>query len=151
MRERLLTEGIDEQKLRVIHNWADGREIRPVAREANVMWTEWALEGKFVVGYSGNLGRAHEIDTLSGAAEKLRDDEEIVCNSRGQCISRRFRRMHRDRRGASSGRHGDVDAVAEQLLRTELRSAHQRVRWSASLGMFSKIAWAISSWPMLLG
>ena len=36
------------------------------------------LEGKFVVGYSGNLGRAHEYETLLAAAEILRGDERIV-------------------------------------------------------------------------
>ena len=38
----------------------------------------WGLEGKFVFGYSGNLGRAHEFDTVLAAAERLRDDPRIV-------------------------------------------------------------------------
>jgi colanic acid biosynthesis glycosyl transferase WcaI len=36
------------------------------------------LVGKFVFGHSGNLGRAHEFDTVLGAAERLRDDTHIV-------------------------------------------------------------------------
>jgi glycosyltransferase involved in cell wall biosynthesis len=40
--------------------------------------TQWGLEHKFVVGYSGNLGRAHEIDTVLSAAALLRDDPHIV-------------------------------------------------------------------------
>jgi glycosyltransferase involved in cell wall biosynthesis len=40
---------------------------------------EWGLENKFVVGYSGNLGRAHEFYTILGAAEALRDrDDDVV-------------------------------------------------------------------------
>ena len=36
------------------------------------------LEGKFVVGYSGNLGRAHEFDTVVAAAGLLRKQNDIV-------------------------------------------------------------------------
>jgi glycosyltransferase involved in cell wall biosynthesis len=32
------------------------------------------LEGRFVLGYSGNFGRAHEFETLLGAAKLLRTD-----------------------------------------------------------------------------
>lgn len=46
--------------------------------EENPLRREWGLEGKFVVGYSGNLGRAHEFETIIDAAEKLNNDKEIV-------------------------------------------------------------------------
>jgi len=36
------------------------------------------LAGRFVVGYSGNLGRAHEFDTLIGAARLLRKDSSFA-------------------------------------------------------------------------
>ena len=38
----------------------------------------WNLSGKFVVAYSGNLGRVHEFATLFDAAGFLRDDDGIV-------------------------------------------------------------------------
>ena len=38
----------------------------------------WGLEDKFVVGYSGNLGRAHDFDTVLAASERLRHDPRIV-------------------------------------------------------------------------
>ncbi len=62
----------------VIANWCDDESIAPVARETNPLRVEWGLNGKFVVGYSGNLGRAHEYDTVLSAAERLKDDAEIV-------------------------------------------------------------------------
>ena len=40
--------------------------------------SEWGLGDKFVVGYSGNLGRAHEFDTVLAAAERLRHAPRIV-------------------------------------------------------------------------
>ena len=36
------------------------------------------MEDKFVFGYSGNLGRAHEFDTVLAAAELLREHPRIV-------------------------------------------------------------------------
>ena len=38
----------------------------------------WDLENKFVVGYSGNLGRSHDYGTVLGAAEQLRDNSDVV-------------------------------------------------------------------------
>jgi hypothetical protein len=52
-------------RLRVVPNWADGAAIRPMAAGASALRREWGLEGKFVVGYSGNLGRVHDCDTCS--------------------------------------------------------------------------------------
>lgn len=58
-------------------NWADGNSIRPLAHDRNTLRKEWAPGHAFVVGYSGNLGRAHEFDTMIGAAEELRDDDRV--------------------------------------------------------------------------
>ncbi len=59
--------GIAAGRIAVIHNWADGAAIRPVPAEENPLRRAWGLEGRFVVGYSGNFGRAHELDTLLDA------------------------------------------------------------------------------------
>lgn len=71
MAERLRTEGIPAQSIRVIHNWADGVTIRPIAHRDNPLRADWNLQRKFVVGYSGNLGRAHEFQTILESAERL--------------------------------------------------------------------------------
>jgi len=73
MARKLREEGIPSDRIKVIHNWADGRTIQPVDREKNELRREWDLDDKFVVGYSGNFGRAHEFDTILSAAEILRD------------------------------------------------------------------------------
>jgi glycosyltransferase involved in cell wall biosynthesis len=78
MRQRIVAEGVPAGKVTVIPNWADGDAITPVAHADNPLRHEWGLDGKFVVGYSGNLGRAHEFETILGAADRLRDDPNIV-------------------------------------------------------------------------
>ena len=83
MREKLLALGVVDSNVAVIHNWADGEAIVPRpgtggdtgARhgemEANPLRREWGLEGKFVVGYSGNLGRVHEFATVLGCGRTV--------------------------------------------------------------------------------
>ena len=77
MAEHLEGRGIPVDKLRVIPNWVDDRAIRPVARDENPLRSDWGLTGKFVLGYSGNLGRVHECETLLAAAEHFRDHDNI--------------------------------------------------------------------------
>lgn len=78
MYERLRNVGVPEGGIRIIHNWADGERIRPVAPDQNSLRTEWGLQDQFVVGYAGNLGRAHEFDTLLEAATRLNERQNIV-------------------------------------------------------------------------
>jgi glycosyltransferase involved in cell wall biosynthesis len=66
------------ERIRVIPNWVDELEITPVAPPDNPLRRSWGLEAAFVVGYSGNLGRAHEYAAMLGAARALADDPRIV-------------------------------------------------------------------------
>lgn len=50
----------------VIHNWADGARVRPIR--------EMGRDGRFVAGYSGNMGRAHELETILEACLRLKDE-----------------------------------------------------------------------------
>jgi glycosyltransferase involved in cell wall biosynthesis len=62
----------------VVHNWADGDAIRPIPADGNRLREAWGWTDRFVVLYSGNLGLAHEFDTVIAAAEALRDRPEIL-------------------------------------------------------------------------
>ncbi len=77
MAARLAGRGVDSRAIVVIPNWSDGRLIVPLDRESNTLRNEWGLAGCFVVGYSGNMGRAHDLETILGAAERLRDEPRI--------------------------------------------------------------------------
>ncbi len=76
---RVLEErGLATERIAFIPNWSDGDAIRPTDPRRSTLREEWGLDGKFVVAYSGNLGRAHEFDTLIEAADRLRGREDIV-------------------------------------------------------------------------
>jgi glycosyltransferase involved in cell wall biosynthesis len=77
MAERLVDAGAPHDRVHVIHNWADGRAIAPLARDANPFARELSLGDRFVVGYSGNFGRGHDLDAILQAARQLRDRRDI--------------------------------------------------------------------------
>ena len=78
MAEKLRTLGVASDRIHVIPNWCDDEQIVPVAAAENPLRKKCQLEDKFVVGYSGNLGRAHEFETLLAAAEQLKNHPRIV-------------------------------------------------------------------------
>jgi glycosyltransferase involved in cell wall biosynthesis len=74
MREHLAARGIPESKLSVIENWADGDAIQPKSAAASELRARLGLAEHFVACYSGNLGRAHEFETLLAGAQALKDE-----------------------------------------------------------------------------
>ncbi|HZK88890.1 MAG TPA: glycosyltransferase family 4 protein [Stellaceae bacterium] len=78
MGEIVRARGISADRVHVIPNWCDDEEIRPVPLIDNALRREWGLQDRFVVGYSGNLGRGHEFETVLVAAEHLRGEENIT-------------------------------------------------------------------------
>lgn len=78
MSEYFRRQGIAATQLRVISNWGHEGDIVPMPTSESRLRTSMHLSDKFVVAYSGNLGRAHDIETLYDAAWKLRDNSNIV-------------------------------------------------------------------------
>lgn len=80
MRDRILQKvgNTIRPRLDVIHNWADGQRIRPLEEGAPNSFVEaHQLEGKFVVLFSGNLGRVNDFATILSAALLLRTLPDI--------------------------------------------------------------------------
>jgi len=78
MADYLCARGVAKDRIAVIHNWSDGAAIKPVPAQSNPLRKRWDLTGKFVVAYSGNLGRGHDFQTIVGAARALHDRLDIV-------------------------------------------------------------------------
>lgn len=89
------------------------------ALKANPLRREWGLEGKFVVGYSGNLGRVHEFATVLDTAGQLADREDIVFLFIGGGY----------RLGALK-----AEAARRGLANLQFRPYHPRERLAQSLG-----------------
>lgn len=81
MREKVAAKvgGDAEGRIDVIHNWADGEKIRPLKDgERNNFLRQHGLSGRFVVEFSGNLGRVNDFDTPLEAARLLKEREDII-------------------------------------------------------------------------
>lgn len=77
MATRIAAVGVPRERITVIENWTDDVTIQPLAAADNPLRAAWGLQGKFVVGYSGNLGRAHDWRTMLETAAQLRDRDDI--------------------------------------------------------------------------
>lgn len=78
MAKKVKALGLSTERIHVIPNWCDDLAVKPLAQAENPLRKAWDLDGKFVCGYSGNLGRAHQFDTVLAAAELLRANPRIV-------------------------------------------------------------------------
>jgi colanic acid biosynthesis glycosyl transferase WcaI len=78
MRARLVARGIDTRRVEVIPNWASTVDALPRPTAESQTRRRVGLGSCFVVGYSGNLGRAHEFETLLGAARLLQTDPDLA-------------------------------------------------------------------------
>lgn len=110
MKQRLIHRGIDANRIFVADNWADGTAIQPVPRAGDA--------AQLVLLYSGNLGLAHDLDTLTGAILELKDDDRF----RFLCVG-------------SGGRRKDLEAfaTAHSLRSVELRPYVERTSLGESL------------------
>lgn len=78
MAEYFIAQGVPSERVRVIPNWAHENAIRPMPSSQSALRHSLGLDDKFVVGYSGNLGRAHDPDTIFDAAKRLAADARIA-------------------------------------------------------------------------
>jgi hypothetical protein len=145
MRDYVVAQGVAAGQIEVIENWADTAEMRVLSPAHSALRAHQGLQDRFVVGYSGNLGRAHEYQTLLGAAMLLSHDPGIVSRRAGAGArehpipslpaARRAWRQFGGRRCAprqsAAGPRGTDRA--EQILRhpgcRPTGSIHRRSRW----------------------
>lgn len=69
MRDRLVARGVPAAKIAVADNWADSAAIQALPKQGD--------RDRFVLLYSGNLGLAHDLATITGAMVELREDHRF--------------------------------------------------------------------------
>jgi colanic acid biosynthesis glycosyl transferase WcaI len=66
-----------EKPIHIIPNWADVNFIRPCNRWNHPLLEKLGLADRFVVQYSGNIGRTHGIEQLVACAEQLKSNPAV--------------------------------------------------------------------------
>ena len=78
MAEKIIDKGVDASKVEVVRNWVDLDQVRP-DQDASAYRRELGIaEDAFVALYSGNLGAKQGVRLIWEAAERLRDQPEIL-------------------------------------------------------------------------
>jgi len=69
---------VSPERILVSPNWAPAGLAPASSETVETLRTAWGLHGQFVVAYSGNLGRVHDLDPLLEIAAALRDHAHIA-------------------------------------------------------------------------
>lgn len=79
MAQTVAAGGVTPDRIALIPNWAPRElDVTPTPAAVAEVRRLWGVNDRFVVGYSGNLGRVHEFSTVLAAAEKLRKVSNLL-------------------------------------------------------------------------
>ena len=96
-------------KLQHIPVWCDDEAIRATTVARPGLAAEFGVQSKFVVGYFGNMGRIHDLETIMGAAELLREEPDIAFLFVGEGHKKQWAMRRARERGLDNCRfHGYV-------------------------------------------
>ncbi len=96
MTSRLEAKGVSASRIYEISNWATG-DLSVTRGPANRLLQEWGLSGHFVLVYSGNLGIAHDSETVLSAVAAARarlPHLRLVFICKGERIDQVIKRAH---------------------------------------------------------
>lgn len=77
MRLAVVAKGVEARKVRLIPNFVDAGWLTPGPTQ-NTFRAEHGLGDAFVVSYAGNMGLAQGLEVLLDAADRLRDQRDII-------------------------------------------------------------------------
>jgi len=67
----------DKDKMEVVPVWTNNQFFKAIEKKDNAFIKQEQLEHKFIISYSGNLGKTHPVDKLIDLAEHLVDQKDI--------------------------------------------------------------------------
>jgi len=68
---------IDRSKITIVPAWASGQDSFIQEQNENPFIAKYQLNDKFIILYSGNLGKEHEVESLVFLAENIKQHEDI--------------------------------------------------------------------------
>lgn len=112
-RQKLIEGGIAPERIVVVRNGVDLDRFRPQARD-EALAEEWGVSGRFVVGYFGTHGMAHDLGNVLAAAERLRENRDIVFVLLGEGAEKARLREHARQRALTNVIF--LDGVAKERM-----------------------------------
>jgi len=77
VKKTILSEGVSDLKINVIHNWVDTSLLYPIKKDQNSFIVNNNLTGKFIVMYSGNLGYKEDLEIILDTARCFTKSENV--------------------------------------------------------------------------
>lgn len=76
MKERI-AKYVNKNKVNVVPIWTDNSFLKPIPKSENVFLKTHQIEDKFIVMYSGNMGKAHPVEIIIELALQFQNNTEI--------------------------------------------------------------------------
>ncbi len=77
MKKRICRKGIKENKIEIVHDWADTKTLYPIKGKENSFRNKYELDKYFTIMYSGNIGLTQGLDKIIEVANLLKNDKQI--------------------------------------------------------------------------
>lgn len=73
--KQLIAAYVEPEKIKVVPVWTDNSFLKPIRKQDNPFIQQQQLQDKFIVLYSGNLGKTQEVEVLITLAEQSTDPQ----------------------------------------------------------------------------
>ncbi|MHB2153604.1 glycosyltransferase family 4 protein [Calditrichota bacterium GD2] len=73
--KKKISQYVAPEKIQVVPVWTDNNFLRPIKKSENHFIREYGLENKFVILYSGNLGKTHPVEIIVDLARLIKDKD----------------------------------------------------------------------------
>lgn len=77
MKEKIESKGDFREKIEIVHDWANTKELYPIDSNENPFIRKHNLKNKFIIMYSGNIGLTQGLDRIIKIAEKFNKNERV--------------------------------------------------------------------------
>jgi glycosyltransferase involved in cell wall biosynthesis len=73
----LIASYVSKNRIEVVPIWTDAEFLKPLPKDENLFLKQLDLTGKFLIQYSGNLGRTHDVEVLVELAKEFKDVSNV--------------------------------------------------------------------------
>jgi colanic acid biosynthesis glycosyl transferase WcaI len=127
MEKRLLARGVSPKLVHVAENWADSKVITPKPLRGS---------GPINVLYSGNLGLAHDLDTITAAMRHFRNNDRFEFTFAGGGVGRIQLEQTCSSESISNARflpYSSRQSMAEHLAQADIGLVTERPEWIGTI------------------
>ncbi len=78
MKNKLIKKNVPGEKIRIITDWVDTLQIKPIPKKENSLLEKFGIKNKFVIVYSGNIGLSQGFEIILDSIKFFPNDVHFV-------------------------------------------------------------------------